>query len=105
MRSAVAMAVVFLLAASAGSNARCAPGRAKRRRVVRGRRRRGRVAAVAKGRETRSQRRQHAKRIRHAVKPYMVRPAMQEEIAVWLKEKLRSYIRHRGEVPSTALVP
>jgi hypothetical protein len=38
-------------------------------------------------------------------KAYMVRPAMQEEIAVWLKEKLRSYIRHRGEVPSTALVP
>jgi len=27
----------------------------------------------------------------------MVRPAMQEEIAVWLKEKLRPYIRHRVE--------
>ena len=49
---------------------RCAPRRAKRRRVVPGRRRRGRVAGVAKGRETRSQRRQHAERIRHAVKPF-----------------------------------
>jgi len=30
---------------------------------------------------------------------------MQEEIAVWLKEKLQSYIRHLDEVPVTALVP
>jgi hypothetical protein len=37
--------------------------------------------------------------------PYMVRPAMQEDIAAWLKEKLRSYIRHLVEVPLPALVP
>jgi transposase len=59
---------------------RCAPRRAKRRRVVPGRRRRGRVAGVAKGRETRSQRRQHAKRIRHAVKPFAKGVAKPEQL-------------------------
>ncbi len=70
-----------------------------------GRRRRGRAAGVAKGPKDPPPAQVVCKRIRYAVEPYMVRPAMQEEIAVWLKEKLRSYIRHRGEVPSTALVP
>ena len=51
-------------------NNRCAPWRAKRRRVVPGRRRRGRVAGVAKGRETRSRRRQHAERIRTRSAPH-----------------------------------
>jgi hypothetical protein len=37
--------------------------------------------------------------------PYMVRPAVQEEIAVCLKEALRSYIRHRIEAALPALVP
>ena len=40
------------------------------KRGVSRRRRRGRVAAVAKGRETRSRRRQDAERFRHPVKPY-----------------------------------
>ena len=39
---------------------RCAPGRAKRRRVVPGRRRRGRMAGVAWGREVPNQRRAYA---------------------------------------------
>ena len=59
---------------------RCAPWRAKRRRVVPGRRRRGRVAGVAKGRETRSRRRQHAERIRHAVKPFAKGVAKPEQL-------------------------
>ena len=47
---------------------------------VPGRRRRGRVAGVAKGRETRSQRRQHAERVRDTVKPFAKGVAKPEQL-------------------------
>ena len=48
---------------------RCRPWRAKRGPVVRGRRRSGRIVAVATGRIVPEPRRGYAERIRHAVKP------------------------------------
>jgi hypothetical protein len=63
------------------------------------------MSGVAKGPEVPKQAEGICKRIRHTVESYMVRPAMQEDIAAWLKEKLRSYIRHLVEVPLPALVP
>ena len=56
---------------------RCAPRRAERRRVVRGSRRRERVAGVASGPWTRSQRRRYAERMRHGLKPSQGRCAAQ----------------------------
>ena len=50
--------------------ARYAPWRAERGRVVPGRRRRVRIAAVAQGPEVLELRRRYAERIRHAVKPF-----------------------------------
>ena len=75
------------------------------RRVVPGRRRRVRGAVAAQGPQVPERAKGLCTRIRYAVEPYMVRPAVQEEFAAWLTEKLRSYIRHLVEVPLKALVP
>ncbi len=56
-----------------GLNNRCRPWRAKRRPVVPGRRRRGRLAGVAEGRSPEAAE-ARCKRIRYAVKPFDVGP-------------------------------